>query len=129
MFAPKYRIFWSILFGIGAIIFIYVYKTFNPLDYGWFPKCPSKALTGLDCAGCGSQRAIHYLLNGEFKEAFHQNALLLPFIPYIALGLGYRFIKTPNETQLKWRKILFGETAIKIVGAVIVLYTVLRNVH
>ncbi|WP_093364605.1 DUF2752 domain-containing protein [Sphingobacterium wenxiniae] len=99
------------------------------MEHTWFPKCPLKVCTGLDCAGCGSQRAIHYLLNGEFQEAFHQNALLIPAIPYIALGLGFRLIKHPTAKQLKWRKILFGDSAIKIFGSVFLIYSVIRNIH
>ena len=30
--------------------------------------CPFKAMTGLDCPGCGATRAIHQLLNGVDKN-------------------------------------------------------------
>ncbi|WP_144036569.1 DUF2752 domain-containing protein [Sphingobacterium psychroaquaticum] len=108
--------------------FAYIYKQYDPETSAWFPKCPMKSLTGLDCPGCGSQRALHQLLNGHLKEAFQQNALLIPFIPYLTLGYGYRFIKNPNARILKWRKILFGESAIKVLIVVILLYSIYRNV-
>ena len=67
----------SSLVLIGLII---LYKIFDPLQYFFFPKCPIKSLTGLDCPGCGGQRATHLLLNGEFKAAFFQNPLLFRYI-------------------------------------------------
>lgn len=105
----------------------YVYYTFDPNLYNWFPKCPFKACTGLDCPGCGSQRAVHALLHGNFLEAFQHNALLIPFIPYLAAGFGYRCLKEPGEHILKWRKIWFGEYAIKVIATIIFTYFILRN--
>lgn len=32
--------------------------------------CMNKQLFGIECPGCGSQRAIAFLLEGEFYEAF-----------------------------------------------------------
>lgn len=32
--------------------------------------CLNKSLTGLECPGCGMQRAIVLLFQGEFKSAF-----------------------------------------------------------
>jgi hypothetical protein len=32
--------------------------------------CMNKSIFGIDCMGCGTQRAIALLLDGEFVEAF-----------------------------------------------------------
>lgn len=42
-------------------------------------------LTGLECPGCGAQRAIHSLLNGDFVSALHFNVLTVIAIPYLLL--------------------------------------------
>lgn len=121
---------WAIL-GSGVIILgaaAYIYYSYDPATHSWFPQCPFKALTGLDCPGCGSQRAVHAILHGDFMKAFYHNALLMPFIPYLTVGFGYRWVKNPDDRLLKWRKILFGEYAIKILAAVIFTYFILRNV-
>ncbi|NHM07091.1 DUF2752 domain-containing protein [Flavobacterium sp. CYK-4] len=34
--------------------------------------CLNKKLFGIDCPGCGTQRAILQLINGNFSAAFHQ---------------------------------------------------------
>ena len=68
------------------IILIVVYKNYNPYDYDYFPECPFKKFIGYECAGCGSQRAIHYLLNFEISNAMRENLLLVISIPYILTG-------------------------------------------
>ena len=50
---------------------------FNPEAHGFYPRCPLFALTGLQCAGCGTLRALHCMLHGEFSRAFAFNPLLV----------------------------------------------------
>lgn len=40
-------------------------------------------LTGLPCAGCGSQRAIHALLHLDLSGALRYNFMAVVFIPVI----------------------------------------------
>ncbi len=51
------------------------------------PKCTIKALTGWDCPGCGSQRALHALLHGRWADAWSANPYFLIAVP-AALVLG-----------------------------------------
>jgi len=128
VYLNRYR--W-VLLGAGAVALgaaVYVYYSYDPMAHSWFPQCPFKMLTGLDCPGCGSQRAVHAILHGEFRQAFYHNALLMPFVPYLALGFGYRCVDKPNEQLLKWRKRLYGEYAIKIIACIILVYFILRNI-
>ena len=37
--------------------------------------CPTKALLGIDCPGCGSLRAVYWLMHGNLGEALRYNAL------------------------------------------------------
>lgn len=126
----RYRANHLILYGLGVVLLAllaYLYYRYDPMEHVWFPKCPFKAVTGLDCPGCGSQRAIHALLHGHFSEAMRHNALILPFIPYLLAGFIFRFVKQPGVLLLRWRKILYGEWAIKIISVVILLHFVVRN--
>lgn len=112
---------------IGGIAFIY--KHFNPLESSLFPRCPIKTITGLDCPGCGIQRATHHLLNGEFQLALVQNPLLFILTPYLLLGFYLQLVPQPNETEIKLRKILYSQKAIIILGIVTLLYTIIRNIQ
>ena len=42
--------------------------------------CSIKNLLGVDCPGCGMQRAFIALLRGNLNESLKLNASLLPFI-------------------------------------------------
>lgn len=118
---------WSIAI-IFLIILAILYKTYNPNGNNYFPKCPFKELTGLKCPGCGSQRAIHYLLNFDIINAIKENVILVISIPYILTGLVFDTLNRPNEKLLKWRKILFGQKAILIILTVIITFWILRNI-
>ena len=48
----------------------------NPVQYWFMPKCPFKLLTGLNCPGCGIQRALYAMLHGKFAEAISYKWLL-----------------------------------------------------
>lgn len=58
-----------------------------------FPKCPFKVLTGLQCPGCGSQRAIHALLHGDIAAAWRFNALLVAYIPILAVMIPVQLMR------------------------------------
>lgn len=106
---------------------VVVYKTFNPMQHGFFPKCPFLMATGLECPGCGSQRALHHLLNLNIGAAFLQNPLMVTAIPYIILGFIFNLKQNPSEKWLKWRSRLFGRTAIYIVFVIVVGFWIVRN--
>lgn len=48
--------------------------------------CPFKWLTGIDCPGCGFQRAFLLLLHGQWKASIQQYP---PAIPLLLLGLFF----------------------------------------
>ena len=117
---------WGIVFAVLTFLTI-LYKFYNPLNSNLFPKCPFKTLTGYRCPGCGSQTAIHYLLNFDFKNAAQANLLLILSLPYLLTGFIFDLIKKPGQKMLKWRKNLFGPKAIYIVLTIIVSFWILRN--
>ena len=45
------------------------------------PKCTFKLLTGWDCPGCGSQRALHALLHGHIADAWGYNPFIFFAVP------------------------------------------------
>ncbi|MEM7037337.1 MAG: DUF2752 domain-containing protein [Bacteroidota bacterium] len=51
----------------------------------WMLSCPSKSLFGVDCPGCGFQRAFADLLQGDFAGCWEHYPPLLPFLITILL--------------------------------------------
>ena len=75
----------AVLFALlaGLIVLAVVYYMFDPSDSVFFPKCVFRVVTGWECPGCGSQRAIHALLHGDLGKAWSHNAGLLVAIPIL----------------------------------------------
>ena len=80
----------AIIIGSG-LVFYYV---FNPESNRFLLKCPFKFATGFDCPGCGSQRALHALLHGEFIQAFSYNPL-----PVVHLEIKIKKIVQLNKNS------------------------------
>ncbi|MDB2473487.1 DUF2752 domain-containing protein [Schleiferiaceae bacterium] len=118
---------WGIAIVLVTMLAI-LYRTYNPNGNVYFPKCPFRELTGLKCPGCGSQRAVHYLLNFDIFNAIKENVILVLSIPYILTGLVFDSLKNPNENILNWRKILFGRKAIFVILTIIITFWILRNI-
>ncbi|MEO8235512.1 MAG: DUF2752 domain-containing protein [Flavobacterium sp.] len=52
--------------------------------------CINKTLFGVDCLGCGTQRAFVLILKGEFVEAFYMfPAIYTTILFFIILGLNF----------------------------------------
>lgn len=62
--------------------------------------CLSKKFLGIECLGCGTQRALVLLIQGEFKAAFDlYPAIYSLLIFFIFLGLHF-LDKTRNYTKI-----------------------------
>lgn len=103
---------------------VVVYYAFDPARTP-FPRCPFLMLTGLQCPGCGSQRAIHALMHLNIGAAWHYNALLVVSVPYVIILLIARYsrwgqvhlYRAANHYLLIWAYF-----------ALVILWWVLRNI-
>nr|WP_099252456.1 DUF2752 domain-containing protein [Mycobacterium sp. shizuoka-1] len=55
---------------------------------GFLPICPTKALLGVDCPGCGTLRMIYSLLHGDVLAAVRFNALALLAMGFLIVAYG-----------------------------------------
>jgi len=100
-------------------------RSFDPASSRLFPPCPLHYFTGLYCPGCGSLRALHQLLLGNWRTAWAMNPLTCVLLPFLMYGLAselWLFVKGRPLPQIfipgKW---------IYALCAVIVLFGILRN--
>ena len=64
--------------------------------------CPFKVLFGFDCLGCGTQRALYLILNGNFSEAFSLYPPIYSLIPLlIVFILKYFVVKQKLDDVFK----------------------------
>ena len=122
----KRRIFIAVAaFFVAIAIFIFFY--IDPNIYPIFPKCPFLVVTGLECPGCGSQRAFHQLLHLNIAGAFRQNPIVVLYLPYILIGLYIEYIGDKNKFP-RIRKYLYGKEAAIIIFSSIILFWIGRNI-
>lgn len=91
-----------------------------------FEICPFHAVTGLNCAGCGSTRAVHELLNGHILQAFAYNPLTTvasPFAVYLIVCWGLFSFRGKGLPLPEFKLPL----AVAVIAAV-VAFAVLRNI-
>lgn len=87
---------WKVLLCIVASIVLLTLYWVDPSDHLWIPKCPTKLLFGIDCPGCGCQRAIHAFMHGNIKDAFNYNPFIVFALPYALTAVGYKYIKNKH---------------------------------
>lgn len=101
----------------------------DPNEPGHYPLCPTRALLGIDCPGCGLMRGTYDLLHGNVAGAIDHN-LLIPFLVPIVLVLWLGWLKRAGtgvrpavtRRQFRWRNRLL------LIGLVIMLvFGVVRN--
>ena len=61
-------------------------RVFDPATSAVFPPCPVRYLTGWYCPGCGTLRALHQLLEGNFRAAWDMNPLTILLLPFLTYG-------------------------------------------
>jgi len=94
-FASGYK---TIAIAAALVAVVVVYGTFDPATHP-FPKCFFKLVTGWDCPGCGSQRALHALLMGRVGEAW-------AFNPYVFFAVPAAFFFGIVEAfQVRWPRL------------------------
>jgi hypothetical protein len=87
------------------------------------PGCPFFELTGLQCPGCGSTRAVNALLHGSFAKAWHYNALAVLLLPFVTVSVLYNTF-LDRDLLVKLRIAWLGWLLLGI----IILWWILRNV-
>jgi hypothetical protein len=80
--------------------------------------CMYKKYIGIDCPGCGMQRAFIELLKGNFAESFKIYPALLPVLFTFALTASYLVFRYRNGAKYIMWSFIFS--AIIITGSFII---------
>lgn len=119
------RLLILVLVAVLLLVLGFIYYALDPSASTVFPRCLILTLTGYKCPGCGGQRAIHALLNGDVAGAFRYNAFLLIAIPWIMLCLYAESRRTRNpQLYVRLNAPLLGWLLL----ALVVIWWVLRNI-
>lgn len=89
-----------------------------------FILCVTKNISGVDCPGCGSQRAFHELLHGNFIKAAKLNLTIYFFTPLL-LFLFLKTVLKPFRIDLP--DLLITTKRLMLILFFLLLFTVLRN--
>lgn len=115
-----------IILIFSAIVGIFIYWRFNPVESVWMPQCWFYRLTGWECPSCGSQRALHALLHGKFNEAWKFNRFLVISTPYLLAVAWSTLVK--DTVSRTCREIVQHPTVMKIYFVLIILWWIVRNI-
>jgi hypothetical protein len=102
-----------------------VLRAYSPEEYSFYPSCPFFSVFGWHCAGCGTTRAVHALLQGDVQQAAAYNvafALALPILFPVTVVGAFCWLRgkaPPLRTMPVW--------LVWTLIVVLLLFTVLRN--
>ena len=115
-----------ILLVAGTLFVGVTLYSVNPAEHALIPKCPFKLLTGLDCPGCGFQRAAHALLHGHVREAIGYNLFLPLALPYLLALVAERTLLRGN-IQRRWQDALESKPVVTLYVVAYAAWFVIRN--
>lgn len=84
---------------------------------GVSPPCPTKALFGIVCPGCGSARMLYSLVHGDLRSALAYNAVgvaMLVLLVWSYIAWTTRRItgrRVPRWETLRWAPLAIGALA------------------
>lgn len=97
----------------------------DPNEPGHYPVCPTYALSGIYCPGCGMLRATHDLAHLDLQGSLSRNPLLVPLlVGVVALFVVWVRASWRGRT-LRWDPPRWMPA---VLAVAFVVFTVARNV-
>ncbi|WP_299444614.1 DUF2752 domain-containing protein [uncultured Phycicoccus sp.] len=97
----------------------------DPNQPGHYPLCPTFALAGIYCPGCGMLRATHDLTHLDVAGAVAMNPLALPLYAGVFVLFLVWVRATWQRRQLRWDPPTWMPAALAVA---FVAFTVARNI-
>ncbi|OBK43867.1 DUF2752 domain-containing protein [Mycobacterium kubicae] len=93
---------------------------------GPLPTCPTKALLGIDCPGCGSLRMLYSLLHGNVLAAARFNALGLAALALLIWAyLAWTYGRLVGRRIRSWQH---NRWAAAVTLSLVAVWFVVRNI-
>lgn len=93
---------------------------------GPLPVCPTKALLGIDCPGCGSLRMLYSLIHGNLLAAARFNALGLAAVALLVWAyLAWTYGRVVGRRIQGWQHHRWSAA---VTLSLVVAWLVLRNI-
>jgi hypothetical protein len=93
---------------------------------GPLPVCPTKALLGIDCPGCGSLRMLYSLLHGNVMAAARFNAVgLVAVVLLVWAYLVWTYGRISGRRLRSWQH---QRWSAMVALSVVVVWFVVRNI-
>ena len=91
--------------------FINIHAPCNQLVFvqwlqGHLLPCPFKYVTGIDCPGCGFQRAVLALIQGNLHQSFIIYPPAIPLLAFFVYGVADKYFKLDTSKNVV-KKALF----------------------
>ena len=84
------------------------------IDSAWMLPCMYKKYLGLECPGCGFQRALILLFKGEFMASLKMYPPLIPILSMIAMLCYHLKFKPSNGASLLKYMFIFNSIIVLI---------------
>lgn len=91
--------------------------------HNYLLPCPFKYLTGVDCPGCGFQRSVLALLQGDIHQSFILYPPAIPIILILLWGLTNKLMRPDNQ------KHTITKTMFILMAATITVSYVIKMTH
>jgi hypothetical protein len=109
----------------GLAAALYLIATTTPTRTSFYPKCMFYQTTGLHCPGCGTGRALHFALNGEFLRAAGFNILTTLLLPVILFFVARKLLDWVSDRPPRQG---VGSRWIWALFVVMVVFWICRNI-
>jgi hypothetical protein len=91
--------------------------------------CPFKYFTGIDCPGCGFQRALLALVQGNLRGSFLVYPPAIPLLLFFIYGIADKFFTLDNNKGTL-KKILFVNVSLVVlINYGIKIYGIYHSYH
>ena len=109
----------------GSLVAVAYVAQVDPNQPGHYPVCPTLALAGIYCPGCGMLRATHDLATGDLAGAMARNPLAIPIYAAMLAVFVLWVVRRWKGRVLVWTP---PSWLPGVMAAGFVAYTIARNI-